>query len=328
MHKTKNTAVGIDIGGTKISMVIGTAGGKILAKREIPTQKGRYVKACIDSMIHQVQELMADFPDVWERLKGIGVGIPGPVDSKQGIVPKSPHMTGWEGLELGKILHHEFNLPVRMTNDANAAALGEKMFGEGKREKHFVYLTVSTGIGGGLVANGELIEGASFMGGEVGHMKIIAAGRLCKCGKAGCLEAYASGTAIADFAREAIRKGRRTQILHYMPKNAIITAKEVGLAAKKRDPLALEIFRQAGFYLGVGISNLLHLVNPSMVVLGGGVFKSAPPDFWKFMMRSVRAASWPAAYHAVKIKRSKLGESVGDFGALAVAFQKFGPEKK
>ncbi|MBI3317128.1 MAG: ROK family protein, partial [Candidatus Omnitrophica bacterium] len=289
MLNPKDTAIGIDIGGTKISMVIGTAAGKILAKREIPTQKGKYVKGCLDSMTHQLQELMADCPAGRKMLKGIGVGIPGPVDSKNGIVPKSPHMSGWEGLALAKMLHHEFKLPVFMTNDANAAALGEKMFGEGKKEKHFVYMTVSTGIGGGLVANGELIEGASFMGGEVGHMKIIAGGRLCKCGKAGCLEAYASGTAIAEFAREAIHKGRRTRILRYVQKNAILTAKEVGLAARERDPLALEIFRQAGFYLGVGISNLLHLTNPGMVALGGGVFKSAPPEFWQFMMRSVRA---------------------------------------
>lgn len=314
-------AIGIDIGGTKISMVLGNSHGKILASHTLPTQKGKLAKASVSDMIRHLDYLLREESTLkWSQIAGIGIGIPGPVDSKKGIVPKSPHMTGWTGIPLKRILEQHCKRPVFMTNDANAAALGEKVFGKGRQEKHFAYLTISTGIGGGLVANGELIEGQSFMGGEVGHMKIMANGRQCPCGKLGCLEAYASGTAIAKVAREAIQSGRKSKIPSFVPNGKGISAKEVGLAAKKGDALALEIFREAGFYLGIGISNLLHLINPGMIVLGGGVWKSSPPIFWRSMIQSTKKASWPPAYQAVKILPSILKERIGDFGTLAVVF--------
>ena len=159
------------------------------------------------------------------------------------------------------------------------------------------------------------------MGGEVGHMKIVAGGRKCKCGKLGCLEAYASGTAIANSAQEAMRKGTKTKISEFLEPGGRISAREIGLAARTGDSLALQIFKEAGFYLGVGISNLLHLVNPERVVLGGGVLKSAPRVFWSSMLRSCKQASWPPAFDAVKICRSRLKDRVGDLGALALVFE-------
>ncbi|MCM8774802.1 MAG: ROK family protein [Candidatus Omnitrophica bacterium] len=317
-------AIGIDIGGTKISLVIGNSQGKIMTRHVLETQKGARAEQSVRNIIDHVEALIRESKAPRKKILGIGIGIPGPVDSEKGIVPRSPHMTGWTGISLGPILSRKLKLPVFMTNDANAAALGEKMFGEGRREKHFVYLTISTGIGGGLVSNGQLIEGASFMGGEVGHMKIVAGGRKCKCGKLGCLEAYASGTAIASFAAEAMGKGKRSTLRGFMAKNRKLSAKEVGLAAQNGDRLALEVFKIAGFYLGVGISNLLHLVNPGMVVLGGGVLKSSPPIFWKSMIESCKRASWSPAFQAVRIQRSRLKDKVGDLGALALVFEKLG----
>ncbi|MBI3317364.1 MAG: ROK family protein [Candidatus Omnitrophica bacterium] len=315
-------AIGIDIGGTKISIVLGNRRGKILACQTLPTQKGVLAEQSVRDILQHLDYLVREESTLkWSQITGIGIGIPGPVNSKRGIVPKSPHMTGWTGIPLRRIVKQHCHIPVFMMNDANAAALGEQMFGDGKRERHFVYLTISTGIGGGLIANGKLIEGESYTAGEVGHMKIVAQGRRCKCGKYGCLEAYASGTAIAEAAREAIRKGKKSKIPSFVPNGKPFSAKEVGLAAKKGDGLALEIFREAGFHLGIGISNLLHLINPGMIVLGGGVWKSSPPIFWKAMMQSVKKASWPTAFKVVKIQHSVLKDRIGDLGALAVVFE-------
>lgn len=322
MIKQIEHAVGIDIGGTKISMVIGTEAGRILAYRIMPTPTGSETRRGLRELAENVEALIRAAGVRKKQILGVGIGIPGPVDSEKGIVPNSPHMKGWEGVPLKKMLESRLGIPVTMTNDANAAALGEKRFGGGKRTKHFVYLTISTGIGGGLIANGELVQGASFMGGEVGHMKIVAGGRKCKCGKLGCLEAYASGTAIATAAQAAMRKGMKTKIYEFCEAGGRVNAKAVGLAAGKGDALALQIFKEAGFYLGVGISNLLHLVNPQRVVLGGGVLKSAPPIFWSSMLKSCKQASWPPAFNAVQICRSRLKDRVGDLGALALVFER------
>jgi glucokinase len=181
-------------------------------------------------------------------------------------------------------------------------------------------MTISTGIGGGVVANGELVEGASYVGGEVGHMTVVPAGDRCKCKKAGCLEAYASGTAISRYVERQMRKGVATKIPKFLEKNKRITAKVVGAAAKKGDRLALRSFARAGFYLGIGIANLLNILNPELIILGGGVLKSAPPIFFKAMRDSCELDAWPQAFEAVRILRTKLGDHVGDLGALALAF--------
>ncbi len=313
-------AIGIDIGGTKISMVLGNHSGKILARRLLATKTGRQTKLGLREIVQSIKLLLSKYPVSKKDIAGIGVGIPGPVDSGKGIVPKSPHLGGWEGLPLAKYLQKEIKLPVTLANDANAAAIGEKIFGQGRRVRHFIYMTISTGIGGGVVVHGKLLEGASFVAGEVGHMTIVPQGDLCKCGKKGCLEAYASGTAIASYAAGQIKKGRRSKITQFLTPGNKITARMVGLAAASRDPLALETYRRAGFYLGVGIANLLNVINPKIVILGGGVLKSAPKDFWREMLASARREAWPQAYQAVKIVRTKLGDHVGELGALALAF--------
>lgn len=316
------TAIGVDIGGTKISMVVGTEKGRVLAHRVIPTLTGSRTREGIRELFENLEVLIRDSGVKKSRILGLGIGVPGPVNSEKGIVPKSPYMTGWTGIPLRKMLEARLKIPVTLTNDANAAALGEKRFGGGKSELHFCYLTISTGIGAGIISNGELVEGASFMGGEVGHMKIVAGGRKCKCGKLGCLEPYASGTAIGRVAEEAMRKGTETKISEFLEPGGHVSAREVGLAAQKGDPLALHIFKEAGFYLGIGISNLLHLVNPGMVVLGGGVLRSSPKIFWSSMLRSCKQASWPPAFNAVRICRSRLKDRVGDLGALALVFER------
>lgn len=316
----KKYAIGIDIGGTKISMVIGTRTGKILRRRVIVTRTGRRTRQGIQELLENVKALIAESPVKKSQILGIGVGIPGPVDTQKGIVPLSPHLGGWKGMRLREILSRKLGLPVAMANDANAAVVGEKIFGQCRRAANFIYMTISTGIGGGIVANGALLEGASYVAGEVGHMTIVAQGDICKCGKQGCLEAYASGTAIANYAVHQIKRSRKSGISRLIPKGGKITAQMVGLAAAQHDALAIETYRRAGFYLGVGIANLLNVLNPEKVILGGGVLKSAPPVFWQSMLTGCRREAWPEAMKAVKITRTRLGDHVGELGALALAF--------
>lgn len=315
-------ALGVDIGGTKIALVVGDSRGKILVRKDLRTLKHGRAWESVYEIVEVGRAILKESRIARNKVVGVGIGIPGPVDSTKGVVPFSPHMKGWEGIPLTRKVSQALKLPVGICNDANAAALGEKMFGAGRRQRHFVYLTVSTGIGGGIIANGELIEGTSFMGGEVGHMKIVASGRKCACGKKGCLEAYASGTAIARLMKEALAQGRASRVKELSGPDGRFSAREVGLAAQMGDKLALECFQEAGFYLGIGISNLLHLVNPAVVVIGGGVMKSAPQIFWDTMMASGKKASWPAAFESVKIKRSQLEDTAGVLGAVAVAFER------
>lgn len=316
------TAIGIDIGGTKISMVLGTPEGKILARRKIATRTGSETKVCIRELAENLADLIKFASSRKLKVSAIGVGIPGAVDSIKGIVPRSPHLKGWKGMKLASLLRAQFRIPVFLANDANVAAVAEKVFGQARKCRDFVYMTVSTGIGGGIVVHGKLLEGTSFVAGEIGHMTLVPEGNSCKCGHFGCLEAYASGTAIARDAKEQILQGKRSSLAKYLDLEGRITARDVGLAAQEGDSLSIKVYEKAGYYLGIGIANLLNILNPEMVLLGGGVWKSSPPCFQKAMMKSCRQHAWAEAFKKVRIKKSKIKGSIGDIGALALAFEK------
>ena len=312
------TAIGVDIGGTKILMVAGTDKGKILARHKIPTQRTR---AGAREFLSQLKTFVNRLDVPKSRIAGVGIAAPGAVDPGPGIVPRSPHMGGWKGFAIVREVRRALGLPAVIGNDANAAALGEKYFGGGRKCRDFIYMTVSTGIGGGLIVNGQLVTGASYVGGEVGHMKIVPEGDPCKCGQAGCLEAYASGTGMAAYAERQLEKRVKSRAAEYIPEGEHLTAKILGHVAKKRDRLAIETYKRGGYYLGIGIANLLNILNPERVILGGGVLKSAPPDFFQAMRKSCKANAWPEAYRGVRLVRSKLNDAVGGLGALALAFE-------
>ncbi len=312
------TAIGIDIGGTKISIAAGSQNGTIQAYFVLPTLKGRQSRQSIESLIAEVKRLQSRLsPKARAGLAGIGVCLPGAVDTAKGIVPHSPNLQGWKGIPLRSILSRAFKLPVKMVNDANAAAVGEMLFGAARGVKNFVYVTVSTGIGGGIILDGRLIEGAGFAAGEVGHMTIVPGGDLCNCGKRGCLEGYASGGAIERYVTARMKKLKKSGLKPFL-ENGRVTARGLSQAARAGNPLAREAFEHAGFYLGVGLANLLNILNPELIVLGGGVIHSAPPAFWKKMRQSLRADAWPEAYRSAKISKTALHKNAGNLGAIAV----------
>ena len=303
-------AIGIDIGGTKIGIALGDGRGKILAYREIATGIRSETQACVKELVFNLKSLVHESRISRKQILGIGVGCPGAVNTQKGILPRSPNLPGWAGLPLVKILSKATGLPVFIGNDANAAALGEGFWGAGKNTKNFIYITVSTGIGGGIVIEGRLYEGSGFVAGEIGHMSIVPDGKRCKCGKRGCLEAYASGTAIAGFFRRQTGKP-----------GLKVSAREVGMAAQRGNKSAIGSYKKAGYFLGIGIANLLNILNPGKVVIGGGVLKSAHKIFWTTMMKSAKRHAWPEAFRTVRIVRSQLKGHVGDLGALALVFK-------
>ncbi|MCB9799474.1 MAG: ROK family protein [Candidatus Omnitrophica bacterium] len=313
-------AIGIDVGGTKISIVIGTEKGRILGRRLIPTQIKSNTQKCLKELEENIIQLLRETSLTSRQILGIGLCLPGAVDSRKGIAPISPHLKGWEGLRLRQRLFGRFKKPVYMTNDANAAAVAEKIFGQAQKAENFIYITISTGVGGGIYANGKLLEGVSFVAGEVGHMTIESQGEPWALGEIGCLEAYASGTAIARYVNRELEQGRGTTFLKRLSKNGPLTTKEIGIAAKKKDKLALAAFQRAGEYLGIGIGNLLNILNPEIVILGGGVLKTAPAVFYQSFKLSCRHRSWPEAFRAVRITRTQLGDNVGNLGAMALVF--------
>ncbi len=313
-------AVGIDIGGTKISLALGTEKGRILTRDEIPTQTEKKTGACIRELSAKLKSLLRRSKIPKKNILGIGVGCPGAVNTLKGIVPRSPNLPGWTALPLRKLLSKAAGLPVFLANDANAAAIGESVFGAGRNTENFIYITVSTGVGGGIILNGRLYEGTGFVAGEIGHISVVPDGRKCNCGQRGCLEAYASGTAIARFVRERMTR-KNTRIWKFLTKDSKISARQVGLAAREDDRLSIESYKQAGYYLGIGIANLLNILNPEKVVIGGGVLRSAHKIFWKTMLKSAEKHAWPEAFRTVRIVRSELSGKGGNLGALALVFK-------
>lgn len=300
-------AIGIDVGGTKVSVTLGTEKGTVLARKEFSTPVGPQAKQAL----RKLHEIITDFLTVARlrrlRVLGIGVGLPGAVNTRLGKVPRSPNLPGWDKLPLKSKIETSFHLPVYLANDANAAACAEKVFGTAQKVLDFVYLTVSTGVGGGIFINGKLLEGAGFAAGEVGHVPVVTEGNICGCGRRGCLEAHASGTAIA-------------KTYTWLSGKKVSGAKDVVQLVNRGDAKAKQAFDGAAYHLGTGLGIMMNILNPQMIVLGGGVFKSAPATFLQGALKRCKKIAWPEAFRSCVIKKSILKGSAGDLGALSLVF--------
>lgn len=254
-----------------------------------------------------------------EQLAAIGVSFGGPVDATTGTVRLSHHVKGWENIPLREILEAEFGVPVSVDNDANVAALGEHRFGAGQGYESLLYITVSTGVGGGWILNGRLWRGAEGMAGEIGHMVVVPSGPLCLCGKRGCVERLASGPYIAQQAREWLgSKPERGQVLRALSGENLdaITGQIVSHAAAQGDELAIDALTQAGWALGMAIGNVANLMNPQRFVLGGGVTASGD-HFWETIRRVARETALPEVHF--DIVPATLGDEAPLWGAVALA---------
>ena len=252
------------------------------------------------------------------RILGLGVSAPGPVDMSGGVLLCSPGRADWTNVPLKQVWQDRLNIPVFVGNDANLGALGEHRFGAGRGIESMVYVTVSTGVGGGIVPNGNLLDGATGLAGEIGHMTLLPQGPRCGCGNLGCLEALASGRAIAGAAVSQLREGRESMVRELVQGQLErVSSEVVARAAKQGDQMAVELLGEAGRYLGIALANLVHLVNPQRIVLGGGVAK-AGPSFLTPVVREVELRTMDVFNGSFEIVLAELGDDAPMLGAVTM----------
>ena len=312
--------LGIDIGGT--NLVVGSVaedGSSMVASASEPTHSEAGATDVVDRLVGLAERAIAttrrEAPGA--EILGVGVGAPGPLDTKRGIVLLTPNL-GWVNMPLRQLIHDRLGLPAALDNDANCAVLGEWWVGAARGARHAIGITIGTGIGGGLIIDGQLYHGASDVAGEIGHTTIDTEGRRCKCGNYGCLEAYASGPNIALRAVEEIEAGAESRLRALVGGDlGKITAQTVYQAAADGDELALEIVNDTAKFLGVGIGNLLNVFNPDLVVVCGGV-TLAGDHLFEPLRREVARRAFKPAVAACRIVPGELAGTAGVYGAAKV----------
>lgn len=319
--KRQKYIVGVDLGGTNIVVgAMSVDGSRDIETRSESTHAEHGADSVVDHIVAMIAGVISDVVSRYDAqpkdFLGVGVGAPGPLDRENGIVVVAPNL-GWRDFPLRDAVSNRIRLPVTLDNDANCATVGEWWQGAAKGANNVVGLTIGTGIGGGLILDGKLYHGASDVAGEIGHTTIDSTGRYCRCGNYGCLEAYASGPAIALRAREALERNE-VSILRTMVKGEIesLTAATVYEAANQGDALALEVVRDTARFLGTGVANLLNLLNPDVVVIAGGVTKAGDRLFEPLRAEVKRRAFRPAV-EACRIVPGSLPGTAGVVGAVA-----------
>ena len=251
-----------------------------------------------------------------ERLAGLGIASPGAVDVARGIVPNAPQLPGWQDVPLARLLGERFGLPTLLENDASAAALGEHRFGAGRGSRHMLYITVSTGVGGGIIIDGDLYRGKSGAAGEMGHVIIDMNGPPCGCGARGCLESLASGTAIAKRGELLAESGGSPILARLRKEEGPDTAEMMERAVTMGDAASREAFRQAGHYFGVALAGFVNVFDPEVIVIGGGVAKAG--DLLLEQARvTMESLAMTQPLKGVRLTVSELGEFAGTMGMVA-----------
>jgi glucokinase len=312
--------LGVDIGGTKISVCLGDKSGKVFHSERILTQPLKGAKRGIPAIFTLVRKVLKETGKSISDIDAIGISSPGPISSKKGKMLTPPNLKGWENTALVKLFEEEFAKPVFMNNDANAAVLAEYEFGSSKKTANMVYLTVSTGMGGGVILNGKLLQGATDTAAEVGHYVLEMNGPLCPCGLRGCFEVYCGGANLAKKMREEIREKRiASQILTEAggnPQN--IEVVHLVEAVKKGDPYAQKIWDEFIQRLAQGIGVVLMCYNPDAIILGT-IAIHAQHLLLDPLKKALPAYAWKEPISCCKIEASKLGDKISELSALALA---------
>ncbi|NLX01992.1 MAG: ROK family protein [Syntrophomonadaceae bacterium] len=266
----RELVVGVDLGGTKILAGIADSNGNILGKKRILTPVGADPDHVLDVIVDYITELLRVYQVQKEEIRGVAVATPGPLSFPEGVVRNSPNL-GWQRVNLKQELIRRTGRPIIVEKDTNMAVLGEYYFGRQRGCGDLLYITVSTGVGGGVVCAGELYRGHAGGAGEIGHMVVEAGGVTCNCGRQGCLEALASGNAIARRLDEMVKQGQGQGILTCTTPGEHPGPRELGMAARQGDKEARLLLSQVTDYLGIGIANLVNIFNPQAIILGGGM---------------------------------------------------------
>ncbi|OGN92128.1 MAG: hypothetical protein A2Z70_03190 [Chloroflexi bacterium RBG_13_48_17] len=318
----QQSVLAVDLGGTKTIVAAVLPSGKIVSRKYYLTLADEGARAVLNRLSSAINRSIAQSGLKNTELIGIGIAVAGILDTRKGIVTTSPNLPGWHNVQLRDVIAARSGLVTYLINDASAAALGEHRFGAGRGFDNMLYLTASTGIGGGIIINGELYSGADGCAGELGHITIEANGPQCHCGNFGCLEALASGWAIAREAVTRINHGDSSSITELVNgRLENVTAETVATAARGGDGLACEIVAKAANYLGIGLANLVNIFNPELIVIGGGLSKMGnmllnPAE----KVIKERAFRLPA--QSVRVVRARLGSNAGIIGAAAYVYDR------
>ena len=305
-----------DLGGTHLRAALIDRCGTIRYQVKTSTPRAQNPNEIVRALVNAARECERQTREQEGHVVRVSVAVPGTINAAEGIVIKAPNVPSLDGFRLAAALESELSWPAILENDANAAAVGELWQGAGRGSETLICITLGTGVGGGIVLDGEVWRGADGSAGEVGHMAIEPfAGVPCGCGSRGCLEVYASATAIARMAREDLPRYPNSS-LH---KIDVVTAQAVYQAGLAGDELALEVFRRMGMYLGVGVANLINLLNPQVIVIAGGV-ANGWDLFQQHMQQQVAQRAFPLPARTVKLVRGQCGDQAGLLGAAHLAF--------
>ncbi len=312
--------VGVDIGGTKILTGIMDRDGQILIRKKEATCSIGQPEKVLEQTSRMVKQMMAEMGIQDKDVLGTGAGVPGPLDYHRGIVEGSPNLC-WSAYPVRELLSESLGTKLLLEKDANVAALGELHYGLNDGCPNFIYITVSTGIGGGIIAEGKLLHGQNGGGGELGHMVLEVGGPRCGCGRQGCLEALASGTALARQAQQLIHQGRGQKMLGLCAPDNPVTAREIAMAARQGDEEANALIHQAGAYLGMAIANLVNILNPQRVVIGGGVGLGIQDFLLPQIRQYVYAHVFSLHRRQLQIEATQLGEDIVLKGCAAMVIK-------
>lgn len=310
-------AVGVDLGGTKIKLGIVTSDGKIIKKNSISTLAEEGVEISIEQIKKGITQLLKENKEI---ISGIGIGAPGVVALKKGIVENPPNLPGWKKVPLGKIINKEFSLPTFVENDANAAAIGEFIYGAGKKLNSFILITLGTGVGGGIIYNNKLFRGDFGAAGEIGHTSIDYKGPKCKCGSYGCLEVYLGNNYLIENVKKDLEKNKDSKIfdlINNIPEN--LSPKIIHQASLLGDEFSKNVIKNAGNKLGYGLASIVNVLDISNIIIGGGVAGFGNPLF-NAVKEGLCSRVLTSLKHRIKVKPASLKNNAGVKGAASLVF--------
>jgi len=300
----KGFKIGIDLGATRIKIGLVNQKGRVIYRREVDTPFNAKQARLVASLVINIGDIIKEAGIKRSQILGVGIGVPGPVDSRRGIVRYFPNIKGWEGVPLKSILQRRLGLKVSLDNDVNAMALAEYRFGAGRGAANLICLTLGTGVGGGIIINGESYRGSTMCAGERGHIPINEKGPRCNCGGIGCLERYIGNRYILYRTRRIFGKG--------------ITLKRLDSLARRGNGKALRIWKDVGRKLGAALTGVVNLLNPDVIIIGGGVSKAGELVL-RPLKKEIKARAMKDQASHVKVVRAKLGDNAGIIGASLLA---------
>lgn len=314
-------SIGIDIGGTNIRFGVVDEAGNITVRKRAKTEAGEGFGRILGKLERGISSLSKKVFEGGHTLKGVGIGVPGIISPKEGIVRFSPNLPGWVDAPLRDAVASFTSVPVVIENDANAYALGEATYGAGRGVGSLLCITLGTGVGGGIILDGGIWRGADGMAGEVGHITADPRGPLCQCGNSGCLERYSSATALIERAVQALVKGKKSTLSEmYRHDPSSITPEALANAAKNGDRLAISMYRDVGKYLGIVSAGIINLLNIDRIIIGGGLAGS-----WELFIgplkREIEVRAFTIPARRCEVVQGALGDDAGILGAASLVLK-------